>query len=258
MNHEPNIYGTDADTRKAAAVYTPLTLAFYDLVVLGLSNSFVWQCSSRVLLDFCNEHISDKHLDIGVGTGYFLDRCRFPSAAPKIVLFDLNPNSLAKSAKRLRRYNPSCYMGNVLQPIDIGMSGFDSISLNYLLHCLPGNLASKSIVFDHVKPLLRDGGVIFGSTILGEGVRHNPLAKQLLKVYNAKGIVSNLSDRQSDLEAGLKAHFDEHTVHVAGCVALFSARKRMARTVTGDCRAVSVETPLRDRKGLGESRHLQH
>ena len=115
-------------------------MAFYDLVVLEFSNSILWQCASHVLLDFYNQPISDKHLDIGVGTGYFLDRCRFPSTAPKIALFDLNPHSLA-SAKRLRRYNPSCYKGNALQRIDIGMSGFDSISLNYLLHCLPGNLA---------------------------------------------------------------------------------------------------------------------
>mgnify|MGYP001407212891 CR=1 FL=1 len=258
MNHEPNLDGADRDTRKGAAVYTPWALALYDLAVLGFSNSFVWQCASHVLLDFYNQHISDKHLDIGVGTGYFLDRCRFPSTTPKIALFDLNPHSLAKSAKRLRRYNPSCYMGNALHRIDIGMSGFDSISLNYLLHCLPGNLASKSIVFEHVKPLLRDGGVIFGSTILGEGVPHNPLAKRLMKIYNAKGIFSNLSDQQSDLEAGLKAHFDDYTIHIVGCVGLFSARRRMARTVTGDCRAVSAETPLRDRKGLGESRHLQH
>lgn len=222
MIHAPNIYGVDRATRTAAAVYTPLTLALYDLAVLRLSNSFVWQCASHVLLDFYNQHISDKHLDIGVGSGYFLDRCRFPSNAPKIALFDLNRHSLAKSAKRLRRYNPSCYMGNALQRIDIGMSGFDSISLNYLLHCLPGNLASKSIVFEHVKSLLRNGGVIFGSTILGEGVRHNPLARQLMKIYNARGIFSNLSDRQSDLEAGLKAHFDEHTIHIAGCVALFT------------------------------------
>jgi SAM-dependent methyltransferase len=243
MNHEPNIYGADGDTRKGASVYTPLALALYDLAVLGLSNSFVWQCASHVLLDFCNQHISDKHLDIGVGTGYFLDKCRFPSTAPQIALYDLNPHSLAKSAKRLRRYNPSCYIGDALHGIDIDMSGFDSISLNYLLHCLPGNLASKSIVFEHVKPLLRDGGVIFGSTILGEGVRHNPLAKQLMKIYNAKGIFSNLSDRQSDLEAGLKAHFDEHKIHIAGCVALFSARRRMARTVTGVC------LEAQDRKG---------
>ena len=228
MNHEPNIYADSGDTR-GVSVYTPLTLALYDLAVLRFSNSFVWQCSSQVLLDFYNQHISDKHLDIGVGTGYFLDKCRFPSTAPKIALFDLNPHSLAKSAKRLRRYNPSCYLGNALQRIDIGMSGFDSISLNYLLHCLPGDLVSKSVVFEYVKPLLRDGGVIFGSTILGQGVPHNRLAKQLMKIYNARGIFSNLSDRQSDLEARLKAHFDEHTIHIAGCVALFSARKRLAR-----------------------------
>ena len=236
MNHEPSISPTDGDTRKGVAVYTPLTLALYDLAVLRISNSFVWQCPSHVLLDFYNEHISDKHLDIGVGTGYFLDRCRFPSTTPKIALFDLNAYSLAKSAKRLRRYNPSCHMGNALHRVDIGMSGFDSISLNYLLHCLPGNLTSKGIVFENVKPLLNDDGVIFGSTILGEGVRHNPLAKQLMKIYNAKGIFSNLSDCQSDLEAGLKAHFDECTIHIAGCVALFGARKRISRTVTGDCR----------------------
>ena len=243
MNHEPNMDRTDGDASKGAAVYTPLALALYDLAVLRISNSFVWECDSRVLLDFYNQHISDKHLDIGVGTGYFLDRCRFPSTTPKIALFDLNPHSLARSAKRLRRYNPSCYLGNALQRIDISMSGFDSISLNYLLHCLPGNLASKSIVFEHVKPLLSDVGAIFGSTILGEGVRHNPLAKQLMKIYNAKGIFGNLSDRQSDLKAGLQAHFDEHTIHIAGCVALFSARKRTARMVAGDCRAVSVEVP---------------
>ena len=235
MNHEPNIYRTDGDTRKGAAVYTPWALALYDVAVLGFSNTFVWQCASRVLRDFYNQHISDKHLDIGVGTGYFLDKCRFPSTTPKIALFDLNPHSLAKSAKRLRRYNPSCYIGDALQPFDVSMSGFDSISLNYLLHCLPGSLATKSIVFEHVKPLLRDGGVIFGSTILGEGVRHNSLAKQLMKIYNTKGIFNNLSDRQSDLEAGLRAHFSEHTIHIVGCVALFTARK-----------------------GLGESRHLQH
>jgi len=235
MNPEPNIHATDDISRQGAAAYTPLTLALYDLAVLQFSNSVVWQCSSHTLLDSYNQHISDRHLDIGVGTGYFLDKCRFPSTAPTIALFDLNPHSLAKSAKRLRRYNPVCYRGNALEPIDIGMTGFDSISLNYLLHCLPGNLASKSVVFENVKPLLREGGVIFGSTILGEGARHNPLARQLLRIYNAKGIFSNLSDRQSDLEAGLKAHFAEHTIHITGCVALFSARK-----------------------GPGESRHLQH
>jgi hypothetical protein len=214
------------DAAKGAAFYTPSTLALYDLLVLGFSNSFVWQCPSHVILDFYNEHISDKHLDIGVGTGYFLDRCRFASADPTIALFDLNPHSLTETARRLRRYAPSCHRGNVLKSIDIGMSGFDSIGLNYLLHCLPGNLSSKSIVFEHVKSLLSNRGVTFGSTILGKDVQHNFLARKLIKTYNAKGIFSNLSDCRRDLEAALKSHFGEYTIRIEGCVALFSGRKQ--------------------------------
>ena len=215
----------DKDVAKGAAIYTPFTLAFYDWVVLFFSNSFVWQCPSRVISDFYNEHISDRHLDVGVGTGYFLDRCQFPSPAPTIALFDLNPHSLATTARRLRRYAPSCHVGNVFQPIDIGLSGFDSIGLNYLLHCLPGNLANKSVIFEYLKPLLNDGGVLFGSTILGSDVPCTLLARKLMQAYNARGIFSNLADCQRDLEAGLKAHFAEHTVRLEGCVALFSARK---------------------------------
>ena len=206
---------------------------------MGFSNSFVWRCSRQRILDLYNEHISERHLDIGVGTGYFLDRCCFPSSAPTLALFDLNPNSLATTAKRLRRYTPSCHSGNVLQPIDIGMSNFGSIGLNYLLHCLPGNLQSKSVVFEHVKPLLRGGGVVFGSTILGEAAQQNFLAAKLMKAYNARGFFSNVSDRRDDLEAGLKAHFVDCTIRVEGCVALFSARK-----------------PVRERSDLQRS-HLQ-
>ena len=215
----------DREAARGAAIYTPFTLALYDSLVLFFSNSFIWHCPSQLILDFYNEHISDRHLDVGVGTGYFLDRCRFPSSTPTIALFDMNPHSLATTAKRLRRYAPSCHAGNVLQPIDIGLSGFDSIGLNYLLHCLSGNLADKSIVFEYLKPLLNDGGVLFGSTILGSDVPRTLLARKLMQVYNAKGIFSNLADCQRDLEAGLKAHFAETTIHVEGCVALFSARK---------------------------------
>jgi len=220
-----SVHEADEEAAKGAAAYTPFSLRFYDLAVLCFSNFFVWQCPTRIILDSYNSHVSDKHLDIGVGTGYFLDRCQFPSASPTIALLDLNANSLAATAKRLRRYSPSCHLGNVLEPIDIGTSDFGSVGLNYLLHCVPGNLASKSAVFEHVKPLLRDGGVVFGATILGRDAPHNFLARKLMKIYNAKGIFSNLQDCKQDLEAGLKAHFREYTLRMEGCVALFSARK---------------------------------
>ncbi len=226
-NQEPDVRSIDADgdARRGAAAYTPAALALYDLAVLGFSNSFVWKCPSHLILEFYNQHVSGKHLDIGVGTGYFLDRCRFPSNHPKVALFDLNPNSLAKAADSLRRFSPSCHLGNALKPIDIGSSGFDSVGLNYLLHCLPGTLVNKSAVFGHVADLLASGGAIFGTTILGKDVRHTFLARNLMKIYNAKGIFSNLSDRRQDLEAGLKKHFREYSVRIEGSVALFSGRK---------------------------------
>lgn len=60
------------DTAKGAAAYTRTSLAVYDLFVLGFSNSFAWKCPSRVILEFNNRHVSDRHLDVGIGTGYFL------------------------------------------------------------------------------------------------------------------------------------------------------------------------------------------
>ena len=122
----------DGDVARGASVYTPATLASYDWFVLGFSNSWAWRCPSSQILDLYNQHVSARHLDIGVGTGYFLDRCRFPSAAPTIALLDLNKNCLATTARRLQRYAPSCHVGNVLQSIEIGMAHFDSIGLNSL------------------------------------------------------------------------------------------------------------------------------
>ena len=214
-----------SETARGAAVYTPAILSMYDLWVLGFSNSFVWNCPSRLILNLYNQNVSEKHLDVGVGTGYFLDRCRFPSTSPEITLFDLNPASLRAAAFRLRRYSPSCHLGNVLEPAPEDFAGFHSVGLNYLLHCLPGDLLSKSVVFKNLKPLLKENGVIFGSTILGSDCAHNLLGRKLMNLYNRKGIFSNVSDCRRDLEFGLREYFREYSVRVEGCVALFSAVK---------------------------------
>ncbi len=208
--------------------YTRPVLAVYDAFVVGFSNSFLWKCPSRILLDFYNQHISADHLDVGVGTGYFLDHCRFPSPSPNLTLMDLNPNCLQRTAKRLRRYHPTCHLANVLQPIPFGVSSFSSIGLNYLLHCLPGDLTTdlptKSAVFANLKPLLKPGGVLFGATILGAGTKPGILARKVSNIYNAKGIFSNSSDSAEGLRSALESHFSEPSIHIEVRVALFSAR----------------------------------
>jgi hypothetical protein len=110
----------------------------------------------------------------------------------------------------------------VLAPFQLEAAAFDTIALNYLLHCLPGNLLSKGAAFRHLKPLLNeDGGVIFGTTILGAGTKQNFLAKILMRAYNSKGIFSNLNDHAADLESVLKDNFRDYSILIVGCVAFF-------------------------------------
>jgi 2-polyprenyl-3-methyl-5-hydroxy-6-metoxy-1,4-benzoquinol methylase len=206
------------------AVYTRRMLRLYDFIVLGLSNRFVWKCPTRRLEAHYNQHVTANHLDVGVGTGYFLDRCRFPFNAPRIALMDLNPNTLEFASKRIARYKPKTYRRNVLDPIALDAKKFESVGVNYLLHCLPGSMASKSVVFDHLKALMSPNAVLFGSTLLQRGVPQNWCARRLMDVYNKQGIFSNQDDGLKDLKWALSQRFGEVSVEVVGCAALFSGR----------------------------------
>jgi 2-polyprenyl-3-methyl-5-hydroxy-6-metoxy-1,4-benzoquinol methylase len=176
------------------------------------------------MLALYNRHVTDNHLDVGVGTGYFLDRCRFPSDHPRLALMDLNPNCLHAAGSRVARYRPEMYRTNVLDPIDRNIPPFDSISMTYLLHCLPGTIKTKTAVLRHLKPLLKPEGVVFGATLLSEGVFRSPAAKRLMAFYNSKGIFTNNHDDLQGLHAILSEHFTNVTIAVRGCAALFSGR----------------------------------
>jgi ubiquinone/menaquinone biosynthesis C-methylase UbiE len=215
---------TAAQVEAGQAIYSKRMLAVYDLVVLGISARFVWKCPTREIEAHYNRHITSNHLDVGVGTGYFLDRCRFPSATPRVALMDLNPNTLEFASRRIARYNPEAYRRNVLEPISIDAPRFDSVGMNYLLHCIPGSMASKSVVFDHLTGLLNPNGVLFGSTLLQGGVSRSWLATGLMALYNRRGIFSNERDDLDGLKRALTHRFRDVSVTVVGCVAVFSGR----------------------------------
>ena len=209
------------------AIYSKLFLSVYDLLILGVSNSLIWKCPSKKILQLFNAHASNNHLDVGVGTGYFLDQCNFKKEA-RIGLMDINPNCITVTANRIKRYQLEKYEQNILEPVQSSVRAlikpFDSISLNYLFHCLPGTMTEKAIVFDHVMPLLNKGGTIFGSTILQGDVERSATAKKLMKIYNKKGIFCNEHDTLEELDASLKKRFTSYGIQVEGCVALFWAK----------------------------------
>lgn len=206
------------------SVYTPKMLAIYDVLVLGLSNRWIWKCPTPRLLAHYDRHVSGNHLDVGVGTGYFLDRCRFPTEATRIALMDMNRDALQYAARRIARYEPETYVRNVLEPIDFDGAKFDSLGVNYLLHCLPGDMATKARAFDFLSPLMNPGAIVFGSTLLQGGVERSFAAQRLMAFYNSKGIFSNTQDDLETLTRELEKRFDAVSVETVGCAALFSAK----------------------------------
>ncbi len=210
------------------AVYSTRTLRAYDFVVLGVSNRFIWKCPTARLLAHYDAHVTANHADAGVGTGFFLDRCRFPSPNPRIALIDLNQNTLDFASRRIARYRPHVYRRNVLEPLRIDAPKFDSVALNYLLHCLPGSIASKTVVVDHMRAAMNPGAVLFGSTLLQGGVQRSPFAKRLMNVYNERGIFSNELDDLDGLTAELHKRFADVSLEVVGCAALFACRNDRA------------------------------
>ncbi|SEJ21275.1 bifunctional 2-polyprenyl-6-hydroxyphenol methylase/3-demethylubiquinol 3-O-methyltransferase UbiG [Pseudomonas sp. NFR16] len=205
-----------------AAVYSPFTLALYDAWVLGISNRYAWRCPTKeVLLPFFRANTGLRHLDIGVGTGYYLANAQLP-ADTQITLLDLNPSSLEAARRRIDRPGTRTLQHDVMTPIP-GDELFDSISLFYLLHCLPGPLDAKAAIFGTLKHNLQPGGVLFGATILGDEAGHNGFGRKLMAVYNKKGIFGNRGDTQLGFEAHLRQHFRDVTLKREGKVLLFRA-----------------------------------
>ena len=207
------------------APHTRLFLSIYDWLALECHCRLIWRCSPSDIVDFYNQHISENHLDIGVGTGYFLDKCQFLTKNPRLVLMDINADILAMAQKRLKRYQPSVYQRNILEPIPLDVHGFDSIGLGHVLHCLPGTMETKGIVFENILPLLNPGGIVFGTTFLFQGIKRNLLATSAFWLANRTGFMSNHQDSLEGLTQNLKKYFAESHIDLCGCEALFWARE---------------------------------
>jgi SAM-dependent methyltransferase len=205
------------------ATYTSRFLRIYDPFVVRFSGRFVYRCPSGHIRRLYARHAGDRHLDLGPGSGYFLDRCRWSSEWPALTLVDLNPDVLRYAAHRLRRFAPRTLQADVLEPLPLERGGFDSIGMNYLLHCVPGTMSRKAEMFPGLARLLAPGGVLFGSTAVTDSEEQGWLERRLVPLYNRKGILSNTGDSVADLEAGLRRAFATVTVERRGSIAMFVA-----------------------------------
>lgn len=213
--------------KDGAALYNRAALALYDTGVLRLSNTLAWRCSAERLLEHYDANLSGRHLDIGPGTGWYLQHATYPTQSPEITLMDLNPTTMKVTTNRLdgRGITPATHTGSILAPINTERGPFDSVAANFVMHCVPGTWQDKGVAFAHIAKVVSDDGVFFGSTILGKGADHNPLGKALCALYNGPlKIFHNRDDDLAGLDAALDAAFEHVDMTVVGTVAVFAAR----------------------------------
>ncbi|KAK1989296.1 methyltransferase domain-containing protein [Colletotrichum cereale] len=252
---------TRPDTFAGAAIYVPVFLRYvYDPVVLGLYCPYAWKIPSSKMREFFNRHIANaasrsrsstpvsvasvrpgssrespcRILDIGVGTGYFLEHAPVP-AGSEVHLADLNQAALHAARSRTLAAHPKTICkttvvdfldpeGRGLRCRDLSGGSFDAISTTMLLHCLPGPPARKADALVRLRHLLTPGGTLFGMTILGRGVEHNIWGKQLMFWHNLLGLFGNTEDDVEGFVGPLKQAFGDVSWEVHGNMLLFEAR----------------------------------
>jgi SAM-dependent methyltransferase len=212
------------ELRGDASMYTLPVLAIYDPIALGIVCPVAWRCSRRTMLSFFDDSVRGKHLDVGPGTGFFLDKATFPVPRPDIMIADLNELVLATTAKRIRRYRPRTLVQDALEPLATDET-FDSIAIQNVLHCLPGTMTDKAVVFDNLLPNLRPGGVLFGCTVLGNDHGLGRAGSWMMEKYNDAGSFHNRGDDLASLTSALANRFTRYAVRNRGAVAFFEGHR---------------------------------
>lgn len=208
---------------RGQADYSPAFLRIYDRLVLGFLAPTQWGMSTSDHVRFYRERIRPNHLDVGPGTGYFIERAGLP-AGSRVTIVDPNPNVLRHVTRRLTTLAVTAVEADVLKSLPIP-GPFDSAALSGVIHCLPGPMERKARAIEHIASVLAPDGVFFGLTILGRSAKHNWFGRRFLWAFNRRGVFDNLDDSEAGLRSILERSFDEVDLRIDGATATFSARK---------------------------------
>ena len=204
------------------ADYTPLLLKLYDPIVIGVVAGLVWRVPAESLLDNYRRNIRNRHLDVGPGTGYIIERSGLPDGS-SVTLLDPNPNVLRHAAGKLGRFDVTAVEADVLKPFPVE-GPFESVGMNMVIHCLPGPMPRKAIAIRNIADVLSPTGTFFGATILGRSGDHSWLGHRVLTAFNKQGGFDNLGDSEAGLRDILEASFERVDIQIVKSAAIFEAR----------------------------------
>jgi SAM-dependent methyltransferase len=201
--------------------YNRFMLTIYDPWVLGFMSRAVWRVPTAPYIELYRRNLGREHLDVGPGTGYFIEKAA-PPADTEITLLDPNPNVLARCARRLEAMHPTTIQASVMEPLPVE-GAFDSAALSFVIHCLRGPMANKATAIRNIAAALGPDGVLFGGTVLGLEEHHTPQARLFLKGANRMGDFDNLGDTVEGLRQILEESFGSVEIEVGGSAATFTA-----------------------------------
>jgi SAM-dependent methyltransferase len=211
----------DDPAYRGQADYSRALLRAYDRVVLGFVAWFVWRTPTQELVDRYRRRIREPHLDVGPGTGYFLEESHLPDGS-RVTIVDPNPNVLEHASGKLTRLDVTAVEADALKPLPVD-GPFESAALHMVLHCLPGPLSRKALAIANMAAVLTPTGVLFGATILGRSGPHTWLAQRVLSVFNKRGAFDNLADSEEGLREILEASFEHVELETVGSALIFAA-----------------------------------
>lgn len=201
--------------------YSRALLRVYDPMVLGLAARFVWRCPTTRLVEGYRRNIRDQHLDVGPGTGYFLEVSGLADGR-RVTILDPNPNVLRHASQRLSGLDITAVQADVLKPLPVA-GPFQSAALHLVIHCLPGPLERKAMAIANVAAVLAPTGVLFGASVLGSAGPQTWLSRRVLAAFNRRGAFDNLDDTEDGLRQILGASFEHVELETVGAIAIFSA-----------------------------------
>ncbi|KAJ3460963.1 hypothetical protein MRS44_011830 [Fusarium solani] len=204
--------------------FTPIVLFIYDLYVIRVSAPLIWRCSvQKHLRPLFSKNFSQRHVDIGVGNGYFpikaIQDLGRKAKDQHLTLVDLSQASLSAAKQGILSRHPD---------IDIRTAHADAGAP------LPASLANEK----NAKSILAKDGVLVGSTILGKVWEKTEKGYQVkaeqkpgrvatfaLGFYNKRGIFDNYEEDPNVFEKVLKEEFEEVETRIVGMIFIFRAAK---------------------------------
>jgi SAM-dependent methyltransferase len=213
---------------RGQADYNGFLLRLYDPLVLGPISRYVWRAPAELGVAMYRKHIRPNHLDVGPGTGYFIDHAGLP-AGSQVTILDPNPNVLRHVACKLRNLEVTAVEADVLKPLPVA-GPFASAGFNAVLHCLPGPLDRKAVAIANIARVLTPEATLFGATVLGRAARHTRAGRAMLAAFNRRGVFDNLDDTEDGIAEILRRAFGAVTIETVGGLAMFTATGSRATT----------------------------